>query len=62
MLLAGIAKPKPFFDYLQTDKDEVIIFSDHHHLLDKSLADRLFFRNTKFSPHSNFGFSVGAKP
>ena len=31
MLLAGIAKPKPFFDYLQTDKDEVMTFSDHHH-------------------------------
>jgi len=31
IVLAGIAKPKPFFDYLQTDKDEVMTFSDHHH-------------------------------
>jgi tetraacyldisaccharide 4'-kinase len=31
ILLAGIANPKPFFDYLKTDKDEVMTFSDHHH-------------------------------
>ena len=31
ILLAGIAKPKPFFDYLQADTDEIMIFPDHHH-------------------------------
>lgn len=31
LLLAGIAKPKPFFDYLQSDTDEIMIFPDHHH-------------------------------
>jgi tetraacyldisaccharide 4'-kinase len=30
-LLAGIAKPKPFFDYLQSDNDVVMTFQDHHH-------------------------------
>ncbi|MBP6557470.1 MAG: tetraacyldisaccharide 4'-kinase [Flavobacterium sp.] len=31
LLLAGIAKPKPFFDYLQFDNDVVMTFADHHH-------------------------------
>ena len=31
VLLAGIAKPKPFFDYLQADTDEIMTYSDHHH-------------------------------
>jgi tetraacyldisaccharide 4'-kinase len=39
MLLAGIAKPKPFFDYLQTDKDEVMIFSDHHHFSESDILN-----------------------
>ncbi len=30
ILLAGIAKPKPFFDYLQAKNDEIMIFPDHH--------------------------------
>jgi tetraacyldisaccharide 4'-kinase len=39
MLLAGIAKPKPFFDYLQTDKDEVMTFSDHHHFTESDILN-----------------------
>lgn len=31
ILLAGIAKPKPFFDYLQSGNDIVLEFPDHHH-------------------------------
>jgi tetraacyldisaccharide 4'-kinase len=31
LLLAGIAKPKPFFAYLQNEGDEIMEFSDHHH-------------------------------
>lgn len=31
MLLAGIANPKPFFDYLRADFDEIIMFDDHHY-------------------------------
>lgn len=39
MLLAGIAKPKPFFDYLQTDKDDVMTFSDHHHFSESDILN-----------------------
>lgn len=31
ILLAGIAKPTPFFDYLKNEKDECLTFPDHHH-------------------------------
>lgn len=31
LLVAGIAKPEPFFAYLQTGSDEIMEFSDHHH-------------------------------
>lgn len=30
LLLAGIAKPKPFFAYLQAAKSGTMVFSDHH--------------------------------
>lgn len=30
LLLAGIAKPKPFFDYLQNSNDATLIYPDHH--------------------------------
>jgi tetraacyldisaccharide 4'-kinase len=30
VLLAGIAKPKPFFEYLQNENDETMTFPDHH--------------------------------
>ena len=32
-------KPKPFFDYLQTDKDEVMTFSDHHHFTESDILN-----------------------
>ncbi len=31
LLLAGIAKPKPFFDHLQQENDSTLTFPDHHH-------------------------------
>ncbi|MEO8237566.1 MAG: tetraacyldisaccharide 4'-kinase [Flavobacterium sp.] len=31
VLLAGIAKPKSFFDYLKNENDECLTFPDHHH-------------------------------
>ena len=31
ILLAGIAKPKPFFDFLKAENDMVISYPDHHH-------------------------------
>lgn len=37
ILLAGIAKPNLFFDYLKTDKDEVMMFPDHHHFSESDI-------------------------
>lgn len=31
LLLTGIAKPKPFFAYLQTENDVILKYPDHHH-------------------------------
>ncbi len=31
VLVAGIAKPKLFFDFLKNEKDETLVFPDHHH-------------------------------
>lgn len=31
LLVAGIAKPQPFIDYLLSDADDFILFPDHHH-------------------------------
>jgi len=39
LLLAGIAKPKPFFDYLQSENDEVMTFSDHHHFSEADILN-----------------------
>jgi tetraacyldisaccharide 4'-kinase len=38
VLLAGIAKPQPFFDYLQSGADEIIEFSDHHGFSESDIA------------------------
>ncbi|WP_433779153.1 tetraacyldisaccharide 4'-kinase [Flavobacterium anhuiense] len=37
LLLAGIAKPKPFFDCLKNESDECLTFPDHHHFSDADL-------------------------
>jgi tetraacyldisaccharide 4'-kinase len=39
LLLAGIAKPKPFFDYLKNETDECLTFQDHHHFTEKDIID-----------------------
>ena len=39
ILLAGIAKPKPFFDYLKNENDECLIYPDHHHFSDSDLDE-----------------------
>jgi len=38
LLVAGIAKPKSFFAYLQTESDKVMTFSDHHHFTEKDIT------------------------
>lgn len=39
LLLAGIAKPNPFFAYLQSKKEDRLIFSDHHHFTEKEIIE-----------------------
>lgn len=39
VLLAGIAKPKLFFDYLKGGNDQLLTFPDHYHFSDKDIAD-----------------------
>lgn len=39
ILVAGIAKPKPFFNYLQMPDDEALDFPDHHDFTEKELTD-----------------------
>ena len=39
LLLAGIAKPEPFFGYLQSKNDECLTFEDHHHFEEKDIVE-----------------------
>jgi len=39
LLLAGIAKPTPFFDYLKRENEECLTFPDHHHFTEKDILD-----------------------
>jgi len=39
LLLAGIAKPDPFFTYLKNPNDECIIYADHHHFSEKDISE-----------------------
>lgn len=39
LLLAGIAKPEPFFAYLQNENDIILEFPDHHHFSEKDISE-----------------------
>ena len=39
LLLAGVAKPDPFFLYLQGEKDECLTYPDHYHFTEKDLLE-----------------------
>jgi len=39
LLLTGIAKPNPFFAYLQSESDEKFVFPDHHHFTENDIND-----------------------
>jgi tetraacyldisaccharide 4'-kinase len=39
LLLAGIAKPEPFFAYLQGENDAILRFADHHHFTETDLIN-----------------------
>ena len=39
VLVAGIAKPQPFFDYLKNDNDICLSFPDHHNFTEKDIIE-----------------------
>ena len=39
LLLAGIAKPNPFFAYLQSEKDDKLVYADHHYFTEKDINE-----------------------
>lgn len=39
LLLAGIAKPEPFFEYLQAKKEERLVYPDHHNFSENDLKE-----------------------
>ena len=39
LLLAGIAKPEPFFGYLQKENDVCLRYPDHHHFTEQDLLE-----------------------
>jgi tetraacyldisaccharide 4'-kinase len=39
LLLAGIAKPEPFYAHLQSRNDQKLTFPDHHHFTEKELLE-----------------------
>ena len=39
VLVAGIAKPEPFFSYLQNPNDVCLSFPDHHNFTDKDILE-----------------------
>ena len=39
LLLAGIAKPKPFFAYLQSKNDVILKYPDHHHFNESEILE-----------------------
>lgn len=47
VLLAGIAKPEPFFNYLKKEKDVLLKFPDHHHFSETEIAQIKAIANDK---------------
>lgn len=39
LLLAGIAKPRPFFEHLKSNNEDCLTFPDHHHFVEKDILD-----------------------
>ena len=37
LIIAGIAKPQPFFEYLQNENNDIMEFGDHHHFTEKDI-------------------------
>jgi len=47
VLLAGIAKPEPFFNFLKKEGDEILSFPDHHHFSESEIAQIKVKANNK---------------
>ncbi len=47
LLLAGIAKPKPFFAYLQRENDVILKYPDHHHFNENEILEIKNISNNK---------------
>jgi tetraacyldisaccharide 4'-kinase len=39
LLVAGVAKPEPFFKFLKYSNEECLTFGDHHHFTEKDILD-----------------------
>ena len=39
IIIAGIANPKPFFNYLKNNNDQIITFPDHHHFTENDIQN-----------------------
>jgi tetraacyldisaccharide 4'-kinase len=39
LLVAGIAKPEPFFSFLKSTKEQSLTFPDHHHFTEKDILN-----------------------
>lgn len=39
LLVAGIAKPRPFFSFMGAKKGNTLVFPDHHHFTDSDIAN-----------------------
>ena len=37
LVIAGIAKPEPFFNYLEVSKEDCLVYPDHHFFTEKDL-------------------------
>jgi tetraacyldisaccharide 4'-kinase len=37
VMVAGVAKPKPFFEFLQAENDVIMTFTDHHHFSESEI-------------------------
>jgi tetraacyldisaccharide 4'-kinase len=47
LVVAGIAKPEPFFAYLQAVKKSTMVFPDHHHFTEKDIQTILETANRR---------------
>lgn len=45
VIVAGIARPKPFVDFVKKENDEVLLFPDHHNFSEEDIAKILAIAN-----------------